>query len=129
MWNLETRTNNRLPKNLIKLQEKALQIINFKNFNENVNPLFKENQILKVSNFIAYKNELSVRNYSKEKSFLFNDMFTVLNTTHEYITRAESKNLLDTPNQSTLYGESSLSAKATSNWDLLQRITNASLLT
>ena len=129
MQNLETRTNNRLPKNLIKLLEKALQIINFKNFNENVNPLFKENQILKVSNFIAYKNELSVRNYSKEKSLLFNDMFTLLNTNHEYITRAESKNLLDTPNQSTLYGENSLSAKATSNWDLLQRITNASLLT
>ena len=67
MQNLETRTNNRLPKNLIKLLEKALQIINFKNFNENVNPLFKENQILQVSNFIAYKNELSVRNYSNEK--------------------------------------------------------------
>ena len=67
MQNLETRTNNRLPKNLIKLLEKALQIINFKNFNENVNPLFKENQILKVSNFIAYKNALSVRNYSNLK--------------------------------------------------------------
>ena len=67
MQNLETRTINRLPKNLIKLLEKALQIINFKNFNENVNPLFKENQILKVSNFIAYKNALSVRNYSNLK--------------------------------------------------------------
>ena len=100
MQNLETRTNNRLPKNLIKLLEKALQIINFKNFNENVNPLFKENQILQVSNFIAYKNALSVRKLLKKKNlfFFFNDMFTLLNTNHEYITRAESKNLLDTPN-------------------------------
>ena len=109
MQNLETRTNNRLPKSLIKLLEKALQIINFKNFNENVNPLFKENQILKVSNFIAYKKCIVCQKLLKSK--------------------AESKNLLDTPNQSTLYGESSLSAKGTNKWDLLQRIINASLLT
>ena len=67
MRNLETRTNNRLSKNLIKLQEKALQIINFKNFNENINLLFKENQVLKVSNFIAYKNALSVRKLLRKK--------------------------------------------------------------
>ena len=71
MRNLETRTNNRLSKNLIKLQEKALQIINFKNFNENVNPLFKENQILQVSNFIAYKNALSVGKLLKKKNLFF----------------------------------------------------------
>ena len=67
MQNLETRTNNRLPKNLIKLLEKALQIINFKNFNENVNPLFKENQILKVSNFIAYKKCIVCQKLLKRK--------------------------------------------------------------
>ena len=66
---------------------------------------------------------------TQKKNLCYLMTFTLLNTNHEYITRAESKNLLDTPNQSTLYGESSLSAKATSNWDLLQRITNASLLT
>ena len=34
--------------------------MNFKNFNENANPLFKENQILKISDFIDYKNALFV---------------------------------------------------------------------
>ena len=113
--------NSRLFKNLIQLKEKALRIINFKNFNEDANPFFKENQILKISDFIAYKNDLFIR---MENLYLFNDMFTLLNT------NVGSKNLLDTPSsQSTHYGENSIRVKATSNWNLLQRITNVDLLT
>ena len=41
IWGQEQ--NSRLFKNLTKLQEKALRIIHFKKFNENPNPLFKEN--------------------------------------------------------------------------------------
>ena len=91
---------------MIKLQEKALRIINFKNFNENANPFFKKNQILKISDFIAYKNALLVRkSLKKENLYFFDDMFTLLNTNHDYITRAGSKNISDTPpSQSTHYG-------------------------
>ena len=57
-------------------------------------------------------------------------MCTLLNTNHDYITRAGFKNILDTPpSQSTHYGENAITAKATSNWNLLQRITNVNLLT
>ena len=57
-------------------------------------------------------------------------MFTLLSTNHDYISRAGSKNILDTPpSYSTYYGENSIRAKATSNWNLLQRITNGDLLT
>ena len=31
---------------------KSTESINFKDFNENANPLFNENQILKISDFI-----------------------------------------------------------------------------
>ena len=94
---------------LIKLKEKGLRIINFKNFNENANPLFKENKFLKISSFIAYKNALFVRKlHKKEYLYLFHDMFTLLNTNHDYNTRAGSKNLLDTPSQSRNYGENSI---------------------
>ena len=66
----------------------------------------------------------------KENLSLLNDMFTLLNTNCNYITRAESKNILDTPpSQSIHYGENSIRAKAISNWNLLQRITNVNLLT
>ena len=129
IWGQEQ--NSRLFKNLIKLQRKALRTLNFKNFNENSNPLFKENQILKMSDFIAYKNALFViKSLKKENLSLFNDMFTILNTNHDHITRVGSKNLLDTPtSQSTHYGENSITAKATNNWNLLQRINNVDLLT
>ena len=47
-------------------------------------------------------------------------MFTLLNTNHDYVTRAGFKNISDTPpSQSTHYGENSIRAKATSNWNLL----------
>ena len=107
IWGQEQ--NSRFFKNLIKLQEKALRIINFKNFNENANPLFKENQILKISDFIAYKNAFFVRKSLKmENVYLFNDMLTLLNTNHDYITRAGSKDIFDTPpSQSTHYSENS----------------------
>ena len=117
--------NSRLFKNLIQLKEKALRIINFKNFNEDANQFFKENQILKISDFMAYKNDLFIRkSLIMENLYLFNDMFTLLNT------NAGSKHILDTlSSQSTHYGENSIRVKATSNWNLLQRITNVDLLT
>ena len=123
--------NSRFSKNFIKVQEKVLRITNFKNFNENANPLFKENQILKISDFIDYKNALFVRkSLKKENLSLFDDMFTVLKTNQDYITRAGSKSILDTPtSQTTHYGENSISATATSCWNLLQRILNVDLLT
>ena len=67
-----------------------------------------------MSDFIAYKNALFViKSLKKENLSLFNDMFTILNTNHDHITRAGSKNLLDTPaSQSTHYGENSITAKA-----------------
>ena len=118
-------------KNLIKLHEKRLRILNFKNVNKNVNPLFKENQIFKIADFIAYKNAFFCQEILKKENLsLFNYMFTLLNTNHDYITRAESKNILDTPpSQSTHYGENSIRAKAISNWNLLQIITKVELLT
>ena len=70
------------------------------------------------------------KSLKKENLSLFNNMFTLLNSNHNYITRPGSKNILDTaPSQSTYYGENSVRAKGTSNWNLLQRITNIDLLT
>ena len=51
----------------MKLLEEAHRIMNCKNFNENL--FFKENQILKISDFIAYKNAFKKEIPQKEKSF------------------------------------------------------------
>ena len=53
-------------------------------------------RILKISDFIAYKNALFVRkSLKKEKLFLFNDMFALLNTNHDYTAKGGPKNILD----------------------------------
>ena len=50
-----------------------------------------------MSDFIAHKNALLVgKLHKKENLSLLNDMFTLLNTNHDYTARAGSKNLLDT---------------------------------
>ena len=53
---------------IMKLQEKALKTINVKNFDENANSLFKENQILNICDFIAHRNALFVRRSIKNKN-------------------------------------------------------------
>ena len=37
------------------------------------------------------------KSLKKENLSVFDDMLTLLNTNHDYITRAGSKNILDTP--------------------------------
>ena len=55
---------------------------------------------------------LLVRKSLKKENPLFNDMFTLLNTNHDYISRAGFKNILDAPpSQSTHYGENAIRAK------------------
>ena len=127
IWGQEQ--NNTLFEKLIKLQEKALRTINFKNFDENANILFKDNKILKISDFISYKNTLFVRNsINRENLPIFNEMFTTLNTNHNHNKRA--RNLLDIPlSQTTHYGVNSIKTKPISSWNTVQRISNIDLLT
>ena len=49
--------------NIFKLQNRALRIINFKNFNDNVDILYKNNKILKVQDIIKIQNILHVHDY------------------------------------------------------------------
>ena len=127
IWGQEQK--NTLFEKLIKLQEKALRTINFKNFDENANILFKDNKILKISDFISYKNTLLVRNsINRENLPIFNEMFTTLNTDHNHNKRA--RNLLDIPlSQTTHYGVNSIKTKPISSWNTVQRISNIDLLT
>ena len=48
-------------KKLLKLQEKALQIINFQPPTATTNHLFLETKILKIADFIKYRYALFVR--------------------------------------------------------------------
>ena len=63
-------------KKLLKLQEKALQIINFRPPTATTNHLFLENKMLKIVVFIKYICSLFVRSFlTKESVPLFNDAY------------------------------------------------------
>ena len=84
--------------NLLKLQEKALQIINFQPPTATTNHLFLETKILKIADFIKYRYALFVRSSLRKESVpLFNDMFTTINHNHNHITRGSVKHLLNIP--------------------------------
>ena len=62
----------------LRLQEKALRIINFKNFSENENPLFKENQILKISDLFHSLQKCIVYQEITLKGKFFHYLMTCL---------------------------------------------------
>ena len=85
-------------KKLLHLQEKTLRIIDFKPQTLPSDCTFKENKILRISDFTNYKYALFVRNsLRRENVVIFNDMFTPLNLNHNRNTRAAINHLLDIP--------------------------------
>ena len=70
---------------LTKLQNKALKVINFQSSDSPTGPLYQENKVLKISDFINYKNALFVRNTLKrEKPQVFHEMFIMLTQNQSY---------------------------------------------
>ena len=107
---------NQLFKRLPLLQEKAIRIINYQPQTSSSNNLFKENRILKISDYINYKHyiQLSLR---KENLPTFNNMFTSLGISHTHNTCAATNHLLDIPRkQTTHYGTYSMTCTASVTW-------------
>ena len=118
-------------KKLLKLQEKALQIINFQPPTATTNHLFLETKILKIANFIKYRYALFVRSFLRKESVpLFNDMFTTMNHNHNHITRGSLKHLPNIPQgKTTHFGDYSIRSTAPKVWNNLYRFSNCNLLT
>ena len=114
---------NQLFKRLLLLQEKAIRIINFQPQTSSSNNLFKENRILKISDYINYKHALFVRNsLRKENLPIFNNMFTSLGIKHTHNSRAATNHLLDIPRkQTTHYGTYSMTCTASVTWNDILR--------
>ena len=114
---------NQLFKRLLLLQEKAIRIINFQPQTSSSNNLFKENRILKISDYINYKHALFVRNsLRKENLPIFNNMFTSLGIKHTHNSHAATNHLLDIPRkQTTHYGTYSMTCTASVTWNDILR--------
>ena len=117
---------NQLFKRLLLLQEKAIRIINFQPQTSPFNNLFRENRILKISNYVNYKHALFFRSSLRKKNLqIFNNMFTSLgiNCTQKH-NRAATNHLLDIPwKQASHYGTYSMTSTASVTWNDLLRNT------
>ena len=114
-----------------KLQNKALKVINFQSSDSSTGPLYQRNKVLKIADFISYKNALFVRNtLKKENPQVFHEMFVMLNQNHTCNTRAATYHFLDIPQvKTTHFGQYSVKFQASENWNNLQSTQNLDLLT
>ena len=91
----------------------------------------KRNKVLKIADFINYKNALFVRNtLKKENPQVFHEMFAMLNQNHTYNTRAATYHFLDIPQvKTTHFGQYSIKYQASETCSNHQRTRNPDLLT
>ena len=130
-WEIwEQNQKNCYFKKLLHLQEKALRIIDFKPQTLLSECIFKENKILRISDFVNYKYVLFVRkSLRRENVMIFNDMFTPLNLNHNHNTSAAINHLPDMPHKQTChYGTYSIAFTASKVWNDILRKSNKNLL-
>ena len=105
-------------KQISSLQDKAIRIINFKPYRSTRNPLYKENAILKLEDFIKVQNCLLIHDYLHNTLPLcFQDYYFKKNT-RQIQTRNSNIGCLFVPSQNTTtYGLNSISQQAIFNWN------------
>ena len=129
--------NNVLVQGLEKLLEKAVCLINFETNPNVLGQLFKDNNILKVTDFIKYKFVLLIRNsLRKENIPISNEVYTLSNQNHFYNTRRSTNQMLVVPQMlvvhkftTTQYGEHSFKSRSINAWNLYQKRLKTDLIT
>ena len=85
-----------LVKRVMKLQEKAIRLINFKDNNTQVSNLFAQSKILKFEDFVHYRNINLVKNSTEKNGpASFNNFFIRTQEIHQHNTRGAFNNLID----------------------------------
>ena len=120
---------NTLLRDIEKLQNKAVKIINFKAGLLHLNDLFNELKILKLKDFITFNNCLFVFGQLKEdlpqtfKNFLLKKYHH-----HIYNTRGTKKTLIDVPLKNiSQYGTNSITSRSIFNWNDINKKIECSL--
>ena len=111
------------------LQGKAIRIINYKPDDFNVNELYRNDKILKITDFISLKNTLFVKD-SLEGNIptTLQDYFKLAQNIHGHGTRSAGKSLIDIPQARTqTYGHCSIKSRCASTWNTLQNVLDKDL--
>ena len=106
----------------MKLQEKVIRLINFKDNNAQVNNLFAQSKILKFEDFVHYRNINLVKNSTEKNGpASFNNFFIRTQEIHQHNTRGALNNLIDIPQSRTsFYGMHSIRSKSAIAWNTMQ---------
>ena len=102
IWGQTRRTTQKL----FTLQETAPRLMNFKKQRFNTNPLFYENKILKLHDYVTFLNCLFVYDFYKDLlTTTFKNLFQPVSETHIHKTRAAMNNQLTISQfRTTIYG-------------------------
>ena len=122
--------NSTLLDKIKKIQEKALKVIHFDPTNVTTNTLFSNSKILKLTDFIKYRNICYIRDSLKKNNPKpFHGIFTIFNEIHQYHTRGANKNLVNMfQSQTSHYGQSSIKSRSVNNWNFYQQNLEIDLL-
>ena len=113
--------NKKFLENLSTLQDKAIRIINFKQYDHSVDELYHTNGILKIKEYIDLLNCLFVKTVISNESLpVFYKYFERFYNLHNHTTRQATHNSVKICHMNTQsYGHSSVRNKSTSNGILL----------
>ena len=99
IWGQNENTHT---ENVFKLQNRAIRIINFADFHADVNPIYKENGVLKLEDFVRLQNMLFVYDFLKKTlPVCFNSYFTKISDRYDIVTVNSELGCLFTPYLST----------------------------
>ena len=116
---------------ICKLQNRALRIINFANFDADANPLYKRDKILKLRDLIKIQNTLHVHDYlNNSLPDCFQDYYFKMNYLYFNIQTRNSKlGCIFTPSKKTTrYGLKSISQQCIYNWNNITKELKTDLL-
>ena len=122
---------NTFNKRVFKLQNRALRIISFSDFQADADPLYSHFKILKLKDHIVLQNCLFVYEALNETSPLcFHTYFKQVRLIHNFKTKSASLGCLYTTNSSTIrYGLNSITNKCISHWNKFSKEFHLDLLT
>ena len=106
----------------MKLQDKAIRIINFANYREPTSKLYQKSEILKFKDNITLNNYLYVHNsLNRRLPTALLDKFSYLHDSHQYFTRNSALQCVKLPTSRTLvYGIDSITGKSSRAWNYMQ---------
>ena len=113
-----------------RLQKRALRILNFADLNAHSNPLFKENNVLKLNDLVKVKNVIFIHDYINKSlpSCFRNDFLKLENAYTSVRTRNSSIGCLFVPGRKTTkYGLFSIKQQCILNWNEFSKIFNCNL--